>query len=104
MPQPEDVIRASANGILKNLEEVNNDVLNLFTGASRQLIAQCDGDAERALSMALAFISGHYKTALVARSLITGAEKMLTVKMQSIIQGRLSIQNVYSILKRYWPP
>jgi hypothetical protein len=32
--------------------------------------------------MALAFISGHYKANLVARSLITGAERMLTIKLQ----------------------
>ena len=54
--------------------------------------------------MALAFISGHYKTALVARSLITGAERMLTIKLQHNQNGRLSVQNVYSILNRFWPP
>lgn len=104
VPQPEDVIRASATGILKNLKDVSEDVLTLFSGASKQLIANCNGDAERAVSMTLAYISGHYKTALVARSLITGAERMLTIKIHSTINGRLSVQNVYSILKRYWPP
>lgn len=79
VPQAEDVIRASAKGILQQLEEVNDAVVPLFQDASRQLIEYCGGDAERALSTALAFISGHYKTALMARSLITGAEKMLTI-------------------------
>jgi ATP-dependent RNA helicase DDX21 len=104
VPQAEDVIKASANGILKSLEEVNPKVLPLFSDASKQLIDQCKGDAEKALSMALAFISGHYKTALKARSLITGAEHVLTCKMESLFNGKLSVQNVYSILKRYWPP
>ena len=104
VPQPEDVIRASANGILKNLEEVNKDVIPLFQDASSLLIKQCNGDAERALCMALAFISGHYKTALVARSLITGAERMLTIKLQHTQNGRLSVQNVFMILKKFWPP
>lgn len=104
VPQPEDVIRASATGILKSLEEVNEKVIPLFHDSSNQLIAQCNGDARKALSMALAFISGHYKTALKARSLITGAEHMLTLKMESIVNGRLSAQSVFQILKRYWPP
>lgn len=65
-------MRASANGILKNLEEVHDDVLPLFSDSAAQLIKKCKGDAEKALCMTLAFISGHYKTAMMARSLITG--------------------------------
>lgn len=45
--------------------------------------------------MTLAFISGYYKTAMTARSLITGAERMLTVKLCSVQNARLSIQNVF---------
>ena len=29
---------------------------------------------------------------------------MITVKLESTINGRLSVSNVYSILRRYWPP
>ena len=72
VPQAEDVIRASAKGILKNLEDVHNDVLPLFQDTARSLIEKCNGDSEKALCQTLAFISGHYKSAMTARSLITG--------------------------------
>ncbi len=39
IPQPEDVIRASATGILTNLEDVHNDVLPMFEEAATKLIA-----------------------------------------------------------------
>lgn len=69
------MIKASAKGILGNLEDVSNDVLPLFNDTARTLIEKCDGNAEKALSMALAYISGHYKTAMAARSLLTGQER-----------------------------
>lgn len=72
IPQPEDVIRASAQDILTNLSLVNPDVLPMFQDAARQLIETNKGDALKAVCQTLAFISGHYKTAIVARSLLTG--------------------------------
>jgi len=72
VPQPEDVIRASSRGIIKNLDNVNSDVLPLFIDTARDLIERCGGDPEVALSTALAYISGHYKQALISRSLLTG--------------------------------
>ena len=61
VPQPEDVIKASSRGILKNLDDVNEDVLYLFEDLAKVLIDQQDGDAEKALQIALAYCSGHYK-------------------------------------------
>ena len=90
--------------ICKNLEDVHDDVLPLFIDTARALIAQKDNNAEKALCTALAYISGHYKQALNARSLITGQDRMITVKLESTINGRLSVSNVFSILRRYWPP
>jgi len=75
IPQPEDVIKASANAILTNLVAVHDDVLPLFTDTAQTLIKDCGGDAEKALCKTLAFISGHYKAALAARSLLTGQER-----------------------------
>lgn len=55
--------------------------------------------------MALAYISGYYKAALSTRSLITGQERMITIKIISTLNGgRISVSNVYNILRRYWPP
>lgn len=90
--------------ICNNLQEVNDDVLPLFVDTARALIQQKGGDAETALCTALAYISGHYKAALTARSLITGQDRMITVKLESSQGGRLSVSNVFSILRRYWPP
>lgn len=72
VPQPEDVIKASAKDILHNLKNVNNDVLPMFKEAAKELIEQANGDALNAVCMTLAYISGHYQSAIVARSLITG--------------------------------
>ena len=44
----------------------------MFTKAAQELIDQHNGDAIAAVCKTLAYISGHYKTAMVARSLLTG--------------------------------
>lgn len=49
IPQAEDIIKASSRGILKNLNDVNEDVLYLFEDLSKILIDQHDGNAEKAL-------------------------------------------------------
>lgn len=41
VPQPEDVIRASSKGILRNLEDVNKDVLGLFKEAANVFRYSC---------------------------------------------------------------
>jgi len=51
----------------------------MFRDVARELIETCKGDAEKALCQTLAYISGHYKTAIVARSLLTGQEKLMTL-------------------------
>lgn len=44
----------------------------MFKDVARELIDSCNGDHEKALCQTLAYISGHYKSAIVARSLLTG--------------------------------
>jgi len=90
--------------ICKNLEEVHDDVLPMFIETAKALIRQKGGDAEKALCTALAYISGNYKVVMQARSLITGQDRMITVKLESTQQGRLSVENVNAILRRFWPP
>ena len=80
-PQPEDVIRASARGIMRKLEDVSDNVLELFTDASKQLTEKFKGDKDKALQACLAFLSGHYKSTLVNRSLLSGQEKQTTLEM-----------------------
>lgn len=49
IPQAEDIIKASSRGILKNLMDVNEDVLYLFEDLAKVLVDQNDGDADKAL-------------------------------------------------------
>lgn len=103
MPQPEDVIRASAKGILSNLKQVNPDVLAMFKDAASELVEQNGGDPVSAICQTLAFISGHYKTAIVARSLLTGQEHQLTLIMTSTKDnGKLNVATCRSHLDNWW--
>jgi hypothetical protein len=103
VPQAEDVIKASSRDILKNLNDVNEDVLHLFADTAKCLIDQNDGNAEKALQIALAYCSGHYKHKLVSKSLLNGQENFTTLKLWSQ-RGVLGIRDAYSILKKYWDP
>ena len=103
VPQPEDVIRASSRGILKNLEDVNEDVLYLFEDLAKVLIDNHDGNAEKALQIALAYCSGHYKHKLTSKSLLNGQEGFITVKLSSQ-RGRFGPNNAYTVLRKYWEP
>ena len=80
-PQPEDVIRASSKGMLKKLEDVREDVTELFGEAAKLLVDRFHGDKDKALKSCLAYISGHYQTILVGRSLLTGQEKQTTIEL-----------------------
>merc|ERR1712147_189594 len=89
----------------KNIQEVNEDVLHLFQDLAKSLIQQYDGDAEKALMVALAFSSGHYKHKLEAKSLLNGQEGMQTIILKSTMtRGRLANGSAYNILKKYWDP
>lgn len=103
VPQPEDVIKASSRGIIKNLEDVNEDVLYLFEDLAKVLIDQQDGDAEKALQIALAYCSGHYKHKLQSKSLLNGQEGHTTAKMIGV-RGRFGPNNAYNVLRKYWDP
>jgi len=103
VPQAEDVIKASSRDILKNLNDVNEDVLHLFADTAKCLIDQNDGNAEKALQIALAYCSGHYKHKLVAKSLLNGQENYTTMKMW-VQKGMLGSRDAYSILRKYWDP
>lgn len=90
---------------MKNLQDVNEDVLYLFEDLAKDLIEQYNGDAEKALQVVLAYSSGHYKQKLASKSMLNGAEGMTSIQMTSLMQrGRLGHGNAYAILKKYWDP
>lgn len=51
---------------------VNEEVLDFFTDAAKELIDITEGNHEKALKMALAYMSGCYKGAMTNRSLLSG--------------------------------
>lgn len=61
-----------------------------------------DGDAERALMMALAFMSGCHKEHMANRSLLTGQEKFITfqIDLEHTFNG---VGLIWNILRRYLP-
>lgn len=81
IPQPADVIKSSAKGILQDLKNVSSEVIPYFREVAAELIQDNRGDAETALCLTLAYISGYYKSAFTSKSLLTGQEKMLTMIM-----------------------
>jgi hypothetical protein len=56
----------------------------MFEEAATKLIDLHQGDYKAALCKTLAYISGHYKSAMAARSLLTGQERQLTMKMTPV--------------------
>ena len=102
VPQPEDVIRASSRDIIKNLDQVNEQVLPLFEDAAEQLINTYNGNEKLALQATLAYMSGHYKQILTNRSLLTGQEKYITMDMK-FRQPFYAMSFVWNILRRAAP-
>jgi hypothetical protein len=102
------VIRASSKDILKKLDEVSDDVLDLFSETQKLLVERYKGDKEKAIRVCLALISGHYQKTLVARSMLTGQEKMTTLEMSmppfEKTRGIDYAEEVMSFLRYGWPP
>lgn len=96
------MIRATSRDSIKNLQSVNDDVLELFDDAAGELIALADGDAKRALQRALAFMSGCHKEALAQRSLLNGQEGCITFQMD-LQQQFNGVGLIWNILRRYLP-
>jgi hypothetical protein len=69
--------------MLKNLEGVSDDVIPMFEDAAKLFLDKNHGNPIKALSKTLAFISGNYKSAIGARSLLTGQERQVTMQMIS---------------------
>ncbi|RIA87478.1 P-loop containing nucleoside triphosphate hydrolase protein [Glomus cerebriforme] len=75
-PQPQDIISATANDAVKNLESVESSVLPYFHSTAKELIER--QGAIEALSAALAYISG-YSGGIKKRSLMSATEGYTTL-------------------------
>jgi hypothetical protein len=72
VPTENDLKKAQTKGILKKLDDVDREVLDMFEEPARLLLDQYNGDATKALKVALAYCSGHYKHKIPSTSLLTG--------------------------------
>lgn len=102
IPQPEDVIKASSRHVIKNLNDVADEVLPLFEDGADILIKANGGDAKKALQACLAFMSGHYKQVLTNRSLLTGQENYITFEMK-VHQQFFGVSFIWNILRKHAP-
>lgn len=100
VPQPEDVLKASSRDIIKNLDEVNPDIIHVFHDAAVALIDKYANDPVKALCTTLAYMSGHYKQALQARSLLTGQENFITIEVK-FEQRFMAISYVWGVLRKF---
>ncbi len=94
------MIKASSRDTIKNLDQVNPDVLPLFEESADILIERHGGDVRKALCASLAFLSGHYKQALSARSLLTGQENCITIDIK-FEQSFQTISYVWGIMRKF---
>ncbi len=60
VPKYDDVIRATATGMINSLEVVKDEVLPKFEEAAKKLLDLQKGDAIAAISKTLAYISGYH--------------------------------------------
>jgi ATP-dependent RNA helicase DDX21 len=58
-PSAEDIKKATATGVLTNLEKVSDDMVPMFEIAAKKFVEKNNGNAMHALAKALAYISGN---------------------------------------------
>jgi len=98
------MLKAKTKDILKKLKDVDKDVLPMFDDTADILIRDCKGDTKKALQIALAYGSGHYKQVLPTKSLITGRDGQATFKMNVEDGKTLDETTAIEIIKKYWNP
>jgi hypothetical protein len=96
------VIKATSRDIVKNLDEVNAEVLPIFEETADILIKSYKGDSKKALCAALAYLSGHHKNVMEIRSLLTGQEKYITFVMK-MSKPFFAVSFVWNILRKLLP-
>jgi ATP-dependent RNA helicase DDX21 len=77
-------------------------VLPFFEDTAELLIEKYGDNSKKALCAVLAYLSGHYKSVLGSRSLLTGQEKCVTFEMK-FDQPFNTVSFVWSILRRALP-
>lgn len=102
IPTESDIKKAQRKGILRKLEDVDKEVLDMFDETADLLLQQHNNDAKLALKIVLAYCSGHYKQKIPTRSLLTGRDGHSTVMMKVEEGRKLDDASALSIIERYW--
>lgn len=98
-PRPEDIIKATTEDALQQIDTVNPDVLPLFAESAQELIEK--HGATNAVAAALAFVSGYHQ-GVPSRSLLSAMEGFTTLMFQ--IDREIQHPGyVRSIIKREFP-
>ena len=104
IPTEEDMLKAKNKDVLKKLKDVDHDVLDNFEETANLLLADCDNDPVKALKIVLAYCSGNYKQNLPSKSLLTGRDGFVTIKMCVEEGNQLDDSLATEIIQRYWSP
>lgn len=100
MPQPEDIIRASARDISHSFDKVSDKVLACFDESVKDILEHYP--AEEALGRALAIMSG-YTNHMQQRSLLSSAEGFVTYVIESDQEVR-SLSYFWNFIKSNFSP
>ena len=99
-PQPTDIVKASSRDSAESLTKVNESIIPLYMEAAQMCIKNYG--TEKAVAMALAFMSGNY-TQLKSRSILTGAEDFITYKVETETEFN-TVSYIWGILKKIVSP
>lgn len=100
VPQPKDLIKASARDIATSFDKVSKDILIHFTESAKDILEHYS--PEEALKRALAIMSGYTK-GMKQRSLLFSMEGYITYVIENDREIR-SLSYVWGILKRNFSP
>ena len=100
VPQPKDIIKASARDIAQSFDNVTPDILTLFSESSKDILQHYT--PEEALQRALAIISGYTET-MKQRSLLFSAEGYITYLVETDREVR-GLGYIWGILRRILAP
>jgi hypothetical protein len=81
---------------------VHDDVIPLFEEAADILIETFGKNPKKALCASLAYLSGHYKSILENRSLLTGQDKCVTFELKASTPF-YGVSGIWNVLKKYLP-
>jgi ATP-dependent RNA helicase DDX21 len=100
VPQPTDIVRASARDIVISLKEVKDSVLHYFMDIAKEMIDE-QSDPVKSLAKALAYISGNTER-ISQRSLLNSADGFITYILKAPVEFT-SVGYIFNFLRNFAP-